>query len=142
LWTVGSAQSDGTDIGHLTDLLKIVLMPLDLDSPREPSDIRHLTDESGELFGKDSAMPEPTPPADTPVHPPGPASWLEFVDRWLHEPAIRRTLFAAFLVTLATLVLIVVAGGPLALACIFGPLSGGTGYALWRAKRSRTGPHP
>jgi hypothetical protein len=86
-------------------------------------------------------MPKLPRTTNTPAEKPDTADWVEFVDRWLHDVAIRWTLFAAFVCTLATVVLLVVVGGPLALACIFGPLVGGTGsYAAWRRIRDRRMP--
>ena len=67
-----------------------------------------------------------------PIHP----GWPGLIDKWLRDPAIRRTLFIAFLGTLIALVLIVAFGGPLALACLFGPVAGGSGIALWRGIRA------
>lgn len=79
-------------------------------------------------------MSSETPPAhDSPETP----DWPQLVNQWLHEPAIRWTLLAAVIGTLAALVLLTAIGGPLALAVIFGPLGGKGGYALIHHIRSR-----
>jgi hypothetical protein len=54
-----------------------------------------------------------------------PASLLEAVDRWLHHPAIRRTLLIVCLAAMAALVLIVVLNGPQLVSALLG-LAGGT----------------
>ncbi|HWM04492.1 MAG TPA: hypothetical protein VNP92_19315 [Actinophytocola sp.] len=50
-----------------------------------------------------------------PQAPYGPQTWPEIINSWLHDPDIRRTLFAAFVVTAVALVLIAKLGGSFAL---------------------------
>lgn len=71
-------------------------------------------------------------PFRRPEHP----AWRELFDGWLREPAIRRTMFAAFICALITVVALPLAGGPLALTAVVAPLTGGTGYAVWRGRKS------
>lgn len=88
-----------------------------------------------------AAPATPQQPASPPAERPDqaehtrPQTTLDFIDAWLREPPIRRTLFAAFIATLATLIALPLTGGPLALAYLLGPLTGGTGYAAWRGRQ-------
>lgn len=79
-------------------------------------------------------MPSLTPPdhgsPDTPSLP----SWSELVNQLARESAIRWTLFAAFISTLAAVVLLVAIGGPLTIAAIFALFSGGGGLTLHRIR--------
>jgi hypothetical protein len=83
-------------------------------------------------------MSSVTPPAHEPSEKSAPLCWPELADQWMRVAAIRWSPFAAFVGTLTALVLVVAIGGPLALACIFGPLAGGSGYALGAASTSVT----
>jgi hypothetical protein len=72
-------------------------------------------------------------PCGDPPQPP--TSLLEAVDRWLHHPAIRRTLLVVCLAAMVSLVLMVVWGGPGFVSATLGLAGAATGSAYIRVRR-------
>jgi len=65
-----------------------------------------------------------------------PTTWLEAIDRWLHNTEIRRTILVIFLATLTTLIVVVTLSGSLLITCALTLTTTATGTAYIRAHRT------